>query len=294
MTEIKKKILLENAYEAWSEAVLYAWLLKDGVSTLGYKKRFITYLHNSVELFLKQIMLDNCDYRVAKVPKSLSADGEPLKTYLSSSDLNQYFLDISSEERKKFFTIEFTELIEICKNDKLIQLSSYDSLILLNKLRNDETHFYISSEDYLSDSEFKNLYNFMVDFFDELNNNHMMPWAFGYGRSEDGDLVFYEKKLENFCFSSAIKRSEITKLISNKLYEINYVGPETDSAVDFTDTIWKYIKEDMYSFERTVAYIQSMFSSGTITFEDIIEEIPSELGGGKQYVGSTVKIKVLN
>ena len=31
MTEIKKKILLENAYEAWSEAVLYAWLLKDAV-----------------------------------------------------------------------------------------------------------------------------------------------------------------------------------------------------------------------------------------------------------------------
>ena len=80
----KKKILLDNAYESWMDATEYATMILDGVSTLGYKKKFVASLHNAVELFIKQIMLDSCDYRVAIIKKSnnISADGQPLKDFI--------------------------------------------------------------------------------------------------------------------------------------------------------------------------------------------------------------------
>lgn len=108
-----KRILLNNSYESWMQAVEYAKLLQDGVCTLGYKKRFVSSLHNAVELFLKQIMLDNCDYRIATIKNGISADGSPLKDFYQATDLNKYFSDLSPEIRKKFFTIEFSELIPI-------------------------------------------------------------------------------------------------------------------------------------------------------------------------------------
>lgn len=59
-----KKILLENACVAWRQAVEYRDYIKDGLSNLYYKKQFIGSLQNAIELFLKQIMIDNNDKKV--------------------------------------------------------------------------------------------------------------------------------------------------------------------------------------------------------------------------------------
>ena len=290
----KKQILLENAYEAWSDAVTFEFLLRDGISTLGYKKRFVTSLHNAVELFLKQIMLDNNDYRVAKINKLSSANGEPLKSFLESEDLNTYFSSISRDDRKSFFTIDFSDLIDICKKDKLINIDS-SALKVLNELRNNETHFYITGSDYLSDSEFCTLHNFMVDFFEEIRKKDLMFASFD-GSMSPGDLFFDGKRIETFCFSSAIKRSNVVKKIRSCLYQKVYQGYPTDSALDFTWTIWDMIKneDEIYSFERTVAYIESLFAANAISFSVIFEEIPEELGGGEVPAGCEIGIKVLN
>ncbi len=58
----EKQILLNNAYESWIQAIKNARNIKNGLVTLQYKKLFIATLHNAVELFLKQIMLNNTDY----------------------------------------------------------------------------------------------------------------------------------------------------------------------------------------------------------------------------------------
>ena len=62
-----KQILLDNAYEAWKNAILYHDKIKKGYSTLEYQKGFVSSLHNAVELFLKQIMLNNNDHDVDSV-----------------------------------------------------------------------------------------------------------------------------------------------------------------------------------------------------------------------------------
>ena len=60
----KKQILLENALESWSVAVKYCKDIQNGLATLHYQKTFVSSLHNTIELLLKQIMLDENDHSV--------------------------------------------------------------------------------------------------------------------------------------------------------------------------------------------------------------------------------------
>ena len=88
----ENQILLKNAYASWVQAIKNARNIKNGFVTLQYKKTFIATLHNAVELFLKQLMLNQKDYRIAKVrAEKLDSNGEPLKSYYQSLDLNEYF-----------------------------------------------------------------------------------------------------------------------------------------------------------------------------------------------------------
>ena len=64
-----KQILLDNAYVAWAEAIELCNELLDGKATINNQKRFVSALHNSIELFLKQIMLDENNHNIAKLPK---------------------------------------------------------------------------------------------------------------------------------------------------------------------------------------------------------------------------------
>ena len=59
-------------------------------------------------------MLNVTDYRVAVV-KNCDSNGQPLKDYLSSTDLNQYFCDIRTTDMDKFISISFNEIIVIQK-----------------------------------------------------------------------------------------------------------------------------------------------------------------------------------
>ncbi len=65
------KILIANARESWLQACIYSNLILHGYVTLQYKKMFVSTLHNSVELLMKQRMLDLNDYRIVKIRKKL-------------------------------------------------------------------------------------------------------------------------------------------------------------------------------------------------------------------------------
>ncbi len=109
-----KKILLENALESWASAIYYCDEIIAGKATLSNKKHFVNSLQNAIELFVKQQMLNVTDYRVAVV-KNCDSNGQPLKDYLSSTDLNQYFCDIRTTDMDKFISISFNEIIVIQK-----------------------------------------------------------------------------------------------------------------------------------------------------------------------------------
>ncbi len=59
-----KRILQNNAIEAWCAAIEIDNEILKGKATLRYRKQFVSSLHNAVELFVKQRMLDMNDYRV--------------------------------------------------------------------------------------------------------------------------------------------------------------------------------------------------------------------------------------
>ena len=48
-------------------AIRYCDYILEGKATLEYRKHFVSVLHNSVELFIKQLMLNNTDYRVIQL-----------------------------------------------------------------------------------------------------------------------------------------------------------------------------------------------------------------------------------
>lgn len=61
-----KQILIDNALESWKSAISYANDIVNGMATLEYRKNFVSSLHNAIELFIKQRMLDVGDHDVCK------------------------------------------------------------------------------------------------------------------------------------------------------------------------------------------------------------------------------------
>lgn len=168
-----KQILLENAYEAWKNAISYHDKIQNGYSSLEYQKGFVSSLHNSVELFLKQIMLNKNDHDVAWIGKVKSKEDAQLQLdYYNSKDLNEFFSNLSSCKLNKFYSIEFGNLINKIHN--LITINETDkndfttALKSLQSLRNNETHFYINENNYLSEKQFCQLHNLMIVFFKSI------------------------------------------------------------------------------------------------------------------------------
>lgn len=231
MLAYTSQILLENAYESWQNAIQYAQYLYDGLATLNNKKDFVASLHNAVELFLKQIMINNNDHRVASI-KSIDPDGEPLKSFYNSIDLNKYFIDTPSETRRKFYSIEFKDLLDRGTNPiyKYVNEDPHiTELKLLNKLRNDETHFVITSEDFLSDKEFEKLYNLMIDLYSIFRKAYLFHsfegadkglWDMTYIETNDR-YNFERMPLNGFSFKEAIMKNPITTFLRE--HEIPYL-----------------------------------------------------------------------
>lgn len=210
----KKSILSDNALEAWSISIYYCNAILDGKATLQYKKMFVSSLHNATELFIKQLMLNNNDYRVA-TPYRNDEHGNPARKYYSATNLNEYFHNLSSEDLKKYRSIEFNKIIEYhkklleryLKNEKNISTCT-NELKLLQRLRNDETHFYINKSDFLDESEFIKLHNFMVDFYNILQYYGLLPF-FGEACCEYEPLGFEKEKIDNsFSYKTAVTKSK--------------------------------------------------------------------------------------
>lgn len=275
-----KKILLENALESWASAIYYCDEIIAGKATLANKQHFVNSLQNAIELFVKQQMLNVTDYRVAEV-KHCDSNGQPLKDYLSSTDLNQYFCNISTTDMDKFVSISFNDIIVIQKElfsefygDKGTYITA--ELKTLKKLRNNETHFYISDIDFMSDKEFQDLHNMMIVFYEILQEYDLLPyWGEAYAEYKK----FNRKPLTNFSYKRQLKNSAFVKSlkenIEKELFFNNYRNESYSITEDIVYCSDKYSESD---FNEIWAYIEMLMKYNMFKIEEV--NIPDELENG--------------
>lgn len=292
-----KKILMDNALESWSMAINYCDQIMVGKATLTNRKFFVSSLQNAVELFVKQHMLNICDYRVAEV-RNYNSNGEPLKSYLSEKDLNAYFNSISKtpEVMKLFFTIEFSTIRNIQKDifeefyNQNPNKNINEALGTLKTLRNNETHFFIDTYDFLSDSEFKTLYNLMIDFYKILKFYDLLPF-WGEPSDEHQRFVFDRKYLENFSFQRQIKLSKFVMKLKSNIEGEPFPTGCGDDAYDIAKDIVEYC--DAYNeadFDDIWSYIQMLLKYQLL---DIVETADEEcIDGQKVYANQCRMYKI--
>ncbi|MGN0518971.1 MAG: hypothetical protein ACI4II_09655 [Acutalibacteraceae bacterium] len=228
-----KRILLENAYEAWISAVGYCKDILNGKGTLQYQKSFVSSLHNAIELFLKQIMLDVGNHNVAKIYEIKDTnDAQLALDYMKAENLNVFFDNLSVEKLQRFRTIEFSKLIDQHKkilNKSLSQTDTLrDELVILQNLRNNETHFLIRQNSFLSETDFCSLHNLMVKFYKILEDYDLLSfWGEPIGR--EVKIKFDRNTLQTFSYSDAVRNSPLVKELVKILNDWEDVDPDLSS-----------------------------------------------------------------
>ena len=286
-------ILMANAFEAWTAAVRYCNDIKSGKATLQYQKNFVSSLHNAVELIMKQMLLNNNDHSVAEIRKpKTEADVKLLLSYLQAKDLNHFFDSISDDELSKFYTIQFNELISSHKKIFGISLDPKESLKteleLLQKLRNNETHFMIRQNSFLSEDDFRTLHNFMVRFYkiikkwnptnsDDLESSIFLWWYWFCPDENDSAYEFEGELLQEFSYKSAVRNSKLAKDIAEILKsDYPYGDPDFSSyaiAKDLTEACTGLSAQ----FEEVWTMVHTMQSLGMIDVEDILDDEHGEV-----------------
>lgn len=258
-----------------------------------YKKAFISSLHNAVELFMKQIMLDNNDYRIASV-KEVEVDGSPEKQYLNATDLNSYFASLDEQTRKKFYSIDFKKMIELCEKFIFPGMQFKSCLKLLNKYRNDETHFYICEDDYLPEADFSILHNFMVEFYSAIRKAKLLPFTWGVPEGEDKAYVFDCKPFvkNQFSYKSAVAKSDFLRILKSKI-DGELVPYNLQSGYyGFAEYIYSRYDLSGYPFLEILGYIETAAKYNMIHFTPEIQDIPEEVSAiSEQLVGYSVTVK---
>ena len=277
----KKFILQDNACEAWAMAIKYCDYILAGKITLLNRKYFVESLHNAVELFMKQLMLNKNDYRVATV-RRFDNGGEPLKSYLAANDLNKYFGNIDSEVLKKFYSIEFNEIIEhhrkIVPEHFVTHPSITEQLKLLQKLRNDETHFYIERSSFLSEEEFRQLYNLMIAFYEILLEYRLLPY-WGKPDFEHIRLSFDRTALSSCSYINLLMQSPYVQKLIKLIDGQQYWGNPTDSAFSIADCLVNNINElKNEDFDDLFVYIEMLLEYGKLLIDGGYNEYTDEYG----------------
>ena len=288
---MKKQILMDNALEAWISAIHYCNEIIEGKTTLGNRKFFVSSLENALELFIKQQMLNVCDYRVANA-RELSANGEPMHSYLLTENLNEYFYNLQMNDTgtmQKFFSAEFSKLIEWQKGLFEEYYESHpedknrmgEGLSLLKELRNNETHFYIDESDFLKESEFVKLYNLMVAFFKILGYYHLLNY-FGEAFGENKLIDFQKDYIVSFSYKKQLKNSKSVEKIKRAIENGTFSTESGCDAYKITEDLLTSCKElECFEFDELWAYIQMLLKNKLLSIHDEANE--EEIEGSLVY-----------
>ena len=221
-------------------------------------------LHNAVELFLKQYMLDINDHRVCKIPKKNDPGGVLKTQYENANDITQFFINLSVENAAKIHSVEYRQL---SKYSRVFFTTYYNkhngsqdivdkALELLGKLRNDEMHFYVNKWRFLTDTEFEQLYNFMIVFYKILQEYNLLPY-WGKPFEEYTKLGFERVELHCFSYRKAVETSETIKKLRETFKSQSPMPHVEESAFEITDAIVSFIDEKWKEkFDELWVYIE--------------------------------------
>ena len=278
-----KPVLMENAFEAWAAAIRFCDDIKDGKATLQYQKNFVSSLHNAVELIMKQMLLNDNDHRVAEVRKAKNeADAKLLLDYFKATDLNSFFDTLSNEDLSKFNTIQFNELISLHKKLFGRSLAQGESLKaeleLLQKLRNNETHFLIHQGSFLSEEDFCVLHNFMIRFYKIMETwcpidkddyeLYILPY-WGDPIGADSIYGFNRKPLQSFSYETAVKNSKLAKKIAELLNGDYLYGAPDFSPYTITKDLIEQHMELSSQFDEIWSMVYMMQCLEMISVDEI-------------------------
>lgn len=281
-----KRVLLDNAYEAWRSAIKYCDAILEGIGTLFYQKSFISALHNAVELFFKQVMIDDVDHSVAELRRLKDkSDARLCLDYMESTDLNQFFSGLPDAQLGNFKSIDFREIVDkfnkvTLKSGEVIEIKS--ALKRLQELRNNETHFMINRSGFLSEMDYKTLYNFMICFYRILKDKKLLPfWGEPWG--EDIRLSFDREPINSFSYLDALKGSTLARGIASHLSGTYDIGSPTCTSFDIASELCR--REERYEtqFDDVWALIEMFQMNGLIQYKEIVEELPEEIDSLNQH-----------
>ena len=182
---------------------------------------------------------------------------------------------------------------------KSINIASIKSeLEILQKLRNSETHFYITS-DYLSEADFVKLHNLMIVIYKALHHYKLLPYL---GRvpnfSEYYHLSFNEKEITTFSYKTAVINSSIAKSLKEVFFSKNYM---ILAVILFyiTEQYFNEIKNNgfqiYYDFNEVLAVVQMLNKYNLIECKDEVIQDGEDLGDGQMsspLIEYTVNIKI--
>lgn len=285
------QILMANAFEAWAAAIRFADDIRVGHCTLQYQKSFVSSLHNAVELFMKQMMLNNNDHDVVIRVKDAKTENAQLKAnYDRAVDLNAFFNGLSQEEMSAFYTIGFDGLIkkhQLIIGDCLAKVDPIeDDLNLLQRLRNNETHFAIHQGSFLHEQDFCSLYNFMIRFYQILDWWRPMDkekyelWLLPYWGDPDGVYSVYgfdREPMNSFTYRDAVSNAPLAHEISGLLSGDWPYGAPDFSPYSITKELIEVNPQYKHQFDDIWSVVHMMQIFGMIKIDEIFDDELSQV-----------------
>lgn len=258
---MRSGILTENAELAWRAALVYRNILLDGRDTIQNKKNFVSSFHNAVELFCKQKMIFDNNHSVIIITNK-DPDAQLAKRFYNSVDLNMFFSELRKEEFDSIRSCDYKDLKlkEIFNaSTTLSNIEQRGGMKLLEKLRNEETHFAFN-DSFLTCGEFEILDNFLMDFYVVLQENDLLLKHFGrrsHIDSEKNRLIPSRGKVEHgFNFKKQLKKSKFVDLFKKVILE-NEFFTNTPDLFSVASDVYDQVStlSNAYSFDEVFEYI---------------------------------------
>lgn len=294
------RYLITHARSTWLIAVENCKKMVDGLIDFEQMKMFVTTLHNAIEINLKQIMLDYNDHDVL-----VEKDNSPLSNdFKSSTNLNEYFINLNHNEVKKMYTIEFSKLIDKFHNqipNSVGGLTMKGKLNLLNRKRNQTTHFYANELDFLNQDEFADLYELAFCFCEYIKSKGLLSF-FGNPFRFSFDVNYNLESIDRseLRFKKMIKDSETNSKLLNQFNYIDdeipglFAGYNSFTNYDMAYNIfyesekevpWIITKIGFYEFYRR---LNILISNNLLKVNTIKSEVEDEKGSFDAYYESFI------
>ena len=156
-------------------------------------------------------------------------------------------------------------------------------LNLLQELRNNETHFFITSSTFLSEKDFVTLHNFMVQFYKILLTNNLFPF-WEEPVDEHVRLDFSRRELDlSFSYVNALKQSKFAQQIVRYLHNSYEYGTPGDTSYRITYELCTAKKELKDQFDDIWIIIEMLLMNNLISYTEDVEELPKELDPYNQH-----------